>query len=208
MRTTDYKNIRKEDFERIKSRIMIRDRFIPYRYCHGKSIPNALTDISATHAPFRAYDKAVNIPLAFMSCDDIVMIAEYHTGWYDIAIVPVFASGIADTKNSPTYKDAYGYYIEALDDCFRVCTKVPHNVSASKMKSMREHRIGWELADSRTVIDVYAGIRKDDIDKFLAMNDSDRFAACKAIVQTRLEDIANLAIGASSRRYVAMNEDI
>lgn len=208
MRTTNYKNIRKDIFMRINTRIMTRDRFIPYSYCHGKSIPNALTDISATHAPFRAYDIAVNIPLAFMSCDDIVMIAEYRTGWYDIAIVLVFASGIADTKNSPTYKDAYGYYISALDDCFRVCTKVPHNVSASKMKFMREHRIGWELADSRTVIDVYAGIRKDDIDKFLAMSDSDRFAACKALVQTRIENISNLAIGASSRHYVTMNENI
>ena len=207
MRTTNYKNIRKADFERIKSRIMTRDRFIPYRYCHGKSIPNALTDISATHAPFRAYDIAVNIPLAFASYDDIVMIAEYRTGWYDIAIVPVFASGIADTKNSPTYKDAYGYYVSALDDCFRVCTKVPHNVSTSKMKFMREHRIGWELADSCTIIDAYAGIRKDDIDKFLAMSDSDRFVACKALVQTRIEYIMKLIIGASSRHYVAMNED-
>lgn len=208
MQTTNYKNIRKADFERIKSRIMVRDRFIPYRYCHGKSIPNELTDISATHMPFRAYDIAVNIPLSFASCDDIVMIAEYRTGWYDIAIVPVFASGIADTKNSPTYEDSYGYYVKALDDCFRVCTKVPHNVSASKMKFMREHRIGWELADYRTIIDVYAGVRKDDIDKFLYMGASDRFAACKALVQTRIEYISNMAIGASSRRYVAMNKDV
>lgn len=208
MQTTNHKNIRKEVFERIKSRIMVRDRFIPYSYCHGKPMPCSLTDISATHLPFRAYDIAVNIPLAFASCDDIVMIAEYRTGWYDIAIVPVFASGIADTKNSPTYKDSYGYYVAALDDCFSVCTKVPHNVSASTIKSMREHRIGWELADSRTVIDVYAGIRKDDIDKFLAMDANDRFRACKALVQTRIEYISNSAIGASSRRYVAMNEDV
>lgn len=208
MQTTNCKNIRKEVFERIKSRIMVRDRFIPYSYCHGKPMPCSLVDISATHLPFRAYDKAVNIPLAFASCDDIVMIAEYRTGWYDIAIVPVFASGIADTKYSPTYKDAYNYYVAALDDCFRVCTKVPHNVSASKMKFMREHRIGWELADSCTIIDVYAGIRKDDIDKFLAMDANDRFIACKALVQTRIEYISNLAIGGSSRRYVAMNEDV
>ena len=208
MRTTNYKNIRKKDFERIKSRIMVRDRFIPHSYCHGKSIPSALMDIPATHMPFRAYDKNVNIPLSFASCDNIVMIAEYRTGWCDIAIVPVFASGIADTKYSTTYKDAYDYYVAALDNCFRVCTKVPHNVDARMMKFMREHRIGWELADSRTVIDVYAGIRKEDIDKFLAMGASDRFIACKALVQTRLEYISNLAIGGSSRRYVAMNEDV
>ena len=208
MRTTDYKNIRKADFERIKSRIMTRDRFMPYSYRHGKPMPDERIDISATHLPFRAYDKACNIPLAFMSCDDIVMIAEYRTGWCDIAIVPVFASGIADTAYAKSYKDAYGYYVEALDACFRVCTEVPHNVSASMRKYMREYRIGWELADFRTVIDVYAGIRKSNIDKFLAMSDGDRFAACKAIVQTRLEYIANMAIGASSRRYVAMNEDI
>lgn len=208
MRTTDYKNIRKADFEHIKSRIMTRDRFMPYSYRPGKPMPDARTDISATHLPFRAYDKACNIPLAFMSCDDIVMIAEYRKGWYDIAIVPVFASGIADTAYAKSYKDAYGYYVEALDACFRVCTKVPHNVSASMMQFMREYRIGWELADFRTVIDVYAGIRKNNIDKFLAMSDSDRFAACKAIVQTRLEYIANMIIGASSRRYAAMNEDV
>lgn len=208
MQTTNYKNIRKDAFERIKSRIMVRDRFIPYSYCHGKTIPDARTDISATHMTFRAYDIAFDIPLAFMSSDRIVMIAEYRKGWYDIAIVPVFASGIADTKFSTSYKDAYDLYVEALDDCFRVCTKVPHNVSASMFKFMREHRIGWELADSRTIIDVYAGIRKDDIDKFLAMDASGRFAACKALVQTRIEYIANMAIGASSCRYVAMNKDI
>ena len=208
MRTTDYKNIRKEDFERIKSRIMTRDRFTPYSYCHGKPMPDERVDISATHLPFRAYDKAVNIPLAFASCDDIVMIAEYRTSWCDIAIVPVFASGIADTAYAKSWQDAYGYYVEALDACFRVCTKVPHGVSASMRKYMREYRIGWELADFRTVIDVYAGVRKNDIDKFLAMSDGDRFAACKAIVQTRLEYIANMAIGASSRRCAAMNEDI
>lgn len=208
MQTTNCKNIRKDVFRRIKTRITMRDRFIPYSYCHGKPAPCALEDISASHLPFRAYDKACNIPLAFMSCDDIVMIAEYRTGWYDIAIVPVFASGIADTKFSTSYKDAYGYYVAALDDCFRVCTKVPHNVSTSMMKFIREHRIGWELADSRTVVNVYAGIRKDDIDKFLAMNAHDRLATCKAPVQTRLEYISNLAIGFSSRRYVAMNEDI
>ena len=208
MRTTNYKNIRKADFERIKSRIMIRDRFIPHSYCPGKPIPNALTDISATHMPFRAYDKACNIPLSFASCDNIVMIAEYRKGWCDIAIVPVFASGIADTAYAKSYEDAYGYYVEALDACFRACTQVPHNVSTSMRKYIREHRIGWELADFRTVIDVYAGIHKSDIDKFLAMSDGDRFAACKAIVQTRLEYIANMAIGASSRRCDAMNEDL
>lgn len=208
MQTTNLKNIRKEVFERIKSRVMVRDRFIPHSFCHGKPAPCALEGISATHLPFRAYDKNVNIPLAFASCDRIVMIAEYRTGWYDIVNVPVFASGIADTKFSTSYKDAYDRYVEALDDCFRVCTKVPHNVSAKMMKFIREHRIGWELADSRTVVDIYAGIRKDDINKFLAMNAHDRFVACKALVQTRLEYISNLAIGASSRRYVAMNEDV
>ena len=208
MQTTNHKIIRKEVFERIKSRIMVRDRFIPHSYCHGKTIPNELTDISSTHLPFRAYDKACSIPLSFASCDRIVMIAEYRTGWYDIAIVPVFASGIADTKFSTSYKDAYDLYVAALDDCFRVCTKGPHNVRAKMMKFMREHRIGWELADSRTIIDVYAGIRKDDIDKFLAMGAHDRFVACKALVQPRIEYISNMAMGASSRRYVAMNENV
>lgn len=36
----------------------------------------------------------------------------------------------------------------------------------------------------------------------------DRFVACKALVQPRLEYISNMAIGASSRRHVAMNEDV
>ena len=208
MQTTNCKNIRKEVFERIKTRIMARDRFIPYSYCHNKPMPCSLVDISATHLPFRAYDKDSNIPLAFASCDDIMMIAEYRTDWYDIAIVPVFASGIADTQFSMSYEDAYDYYVAALDSCFRVCTKVPHNVDASMIKFMREHRIGWELADSCTIIDVYAGIRKNNIDEFLFMDANDRFTACKALVQTRIENISNFAIGASSRRYVAMNEDI
>lgn len=208
MQTTNRKNLRKDAFERIKTRIMTRDRFMPYSYCHGKPTPDALTDVSATHLPFRAYDKAGNIPLIFTSYDRIVLVAEYRTGWCDIAIVPVYASGIADTTYATSWKAAYGYYIAALDACFRVCTKVPHNVSANMRKYMRKHRIGWELADFRASVDVYAGIRKGDIDKFLAMCDSDRFATCKALVPTRLEYISNLIIGASSRRYVAMNEDI
>lgn len=208
MQTTNRKNLDKNAFEHVKSRIMTRDRFMPYSYCHGKPMPDALTDVSATHLPFRAYDKAGNIPLAFASHDHIVLIAEYRTSWCDIVIVPVYASGIADAKNATSWQAAYGYYIAALDACFRVCTKVPHNVSVSMRKYIRKHRIGWELADFRTVVAVYAGIRKSDIDKFLAMGDSDRYDTCKALVPTRLEYISNLIMGVSSRHYVAMNEDI